>query len=254
MAGLVLDGANPDVSLLYDVNGLAKSAPSWFDRVMGFVGEYGVLAALVVLVLGCWWCVRRRGTRQDSVSAVAGLLWAPLSAGVAVLINMPIRGFVRRPRPFLDHRTLDVLVRNSGHDYSFVSDDATLAMALAVGLFVVHRRIGFAALALAVLEGFVGVFEGVHYPTDVVGGFALGTAVVLLLTPLATALLTPLVSAVADSRVGRLVRSRHASGGKDGDGGDDGSEAGPYDRPGSGAGARDLDLTEHAPGDSNLAA
>lgn len=249
MAGLVLDGANPDVSLLYDVNGLAKSAPSWFDRFVGFVGEYGVLIALALLVLVCWWTVRRRGTPQDSVSAVAGLVWAPLAAGLALLVNVPIRGFVRRPRPFLDHRALDVLVHGD-HGFSFVSDDATLAMALAVGLFVVHRRIGLLAIALAVVEGVARVYQGVHYPTDVVGGFALGTAVVLLLMPLASALLTPLVSAVAGSRAGRLVRSRHASADRRGEGGGDG----PYGRPDGPRGAPDLDLTEHRPGDSNLAA
>jgi undecaprenyl-diphosphatase len=48
---------------------------------------------------------------------------------------------------------------------------------------------------------------GVHYPTDVVGGFALGTAVALLLAPLAMALLTPLVTAVGGSGAGWLVRA-----------------------------------------------
>lgn len=50
---------------------------------------------------------------------------------------------------------------------------------------------------------------GVHYPTDVIGGFALGTAVVLLLSPLAMALLTPVMKAVERSaRVGWVVRGR----------------------------------------------
>ena len=52
---------------------------------------------------------------------------------------------------------------------------------------------------------------GVHYPTDVIGGFALGTAVALLLAPLAMALLTPLMAAVSRSdRVGWIVRSKKA--------------------------------------------
>lgn len=57
------------------------------------------------------------------------------------------------------------------------------------------------------LEGFCRVFMGVHYPTDVVGGFALGTAVALLLSPLASALLTPLTRGIgrASGWVSRLV-------------------------------------------------
>ncbi|WP_175408941.1 phosphatase PAP2 family protein [Streptomyces sp. TRM64462] len=210
MAGLASDGSNPDVSLLYDINGLARSAPAWADRVMAFVGEYGILLALVLVVLWCWWSVRRRGTAEESVSGVAGVVWAPLAAGIALLVNIPIRGFVERPRPFRDHDGLDVLVAGKT-DYSFVSDHATLAMAVGVGLFIAHKRFGLAAIGLALAEGFCRVYMGVHYPTDVVGGFALGTAVALLLAPVALGLLTPLCAAVARSGpAGRLVRSRRA--------------------------------------------
>ncbi|MEU5704834.1 phosphatase PAP2 family protein [Streptomyces aurantiacus] len=211
MAGLADSGSNPDVDLLYDINGLAKDAPHWFDRIMEFVGEWGLLLVMVLLILGCWWTVRRRGG-DDAASSVASLIWAPLAAGVAVLVNVPIRGFVERPRPFVDHEGLEVLVAGKS-DYSFVSDHSTLMMAMGVGLFLANRKFGFVGVGIALLGGFCRVYMGVHYPTDVVGGFALGTAVVLLLSPLASALLTPLVKAVERSpRVGWLVRSGSAGG------------------------------------------
>ncbi|GGX19780.1 MULTISPECIES: phosphatase PAP2 family protein [Streptomyces] len=210
MAGLAESGSNPDVELLYDINGLAKDAPHWFDRVMGYVGEYGLLFALILAVVWCWWSVRRRGG-EDAASSVAALVWAPLAAAVAVLVNVPIRGFVERPRPFKQHQGLEVLVSGKT-DYSFVSDHATIAMALGVGLFVANRKFGLVGIGLALLEGFCRVYMGVHYPTDVVGGFALGTAVALLLSPLAMALLTPLMSAIERSpRGGWLIRSRGGS-------------------------------------------
>ncbi|MGW2238490.1 phosphatase PAP2 family protein [Streptomyces sp. NPDC001759] len=211
MAGLAESGSNPDVDLLYDINGLAKDAPHWFDRGMEFVGEYGLLLAMVLLVLWCWWSVRRRGA-EDAASSVAALVWTPIAAGIAVLVNVPIRGFVERPRPFLEHQGLDVLVSGKT-DYSFVSDHATITMAIGVGLFVANRKFGIAGIALALLEGFCRVYMGVHYPTDVVGGFALGTAVALLLSPLAMALLTPLMKAVGGSAWGGwVVRSRRRPG------------------------------------------
>ncbi|MPY64687.1 phosphatase PAP2 family protein, partial [Streptomyces spongiae] len=202
-------GSNPDVSLLYDINGLAKDAPTWFDRVMEFVGEYGLLFAMVLLILWCWWGVRRRGG-EDAASSVAALAWAPLAAGIAVLVNVPIRGFVERPRPFVDHEGLEVLVSGKT-DYSFVSDHATLTMAMGVALFVANRKFGLVGIVLGLLGGFCRVYMGVHYPTDVVGGFALGTAVALLLSPVAAALLTPLAKAVERSaRVGWLISARGA--------------------------------------------
>ena len=207
MAVLAESGSNPDVDLLYDINGLAKDAPHWFDRVMEYVGEYGILFGMVLLILWCWWAGRRRGG-EDAASSVAALVWAPLAAALAVLVNVPIRGFVERPRPFRTHEGLEVLVSGKT-DYSFVSDHATITMAMAAGLFVVNRKFGLFGIALALLEGFCRVYMGVHYPTDVIGGFALGTAVALLLSPLAMALLTPVMKAVEGSSKGAwIVRAR----------------------------------------------
>lgn len=215
MAGLDTTGStgsNPDVSLLYDINGLAADSPGWLAKAMEFVGEYGLLLALVLLVIWCWWGQRKRGTLEDAASSVAAVVWAPLAAGIAVLVNVPIRGFVERPRPFRTHDGLEVLAEGKT-DFSFVSDHATLAMALGAGLFVANRKFGLVGLALALLEGFCRVFMGVHYPTDVVGGFALGTAVALLLSPLAMAVLTPVAKVVGRTRrAGWLVWAKPVRG------------------------------------------
>ncbi|MEU9148641.1 phosphatase PAP2 family protein [Streptomyces sp. NPDC048349] len=217
MAGLTTGGPNLDVSLLYEINGLALRAPDWVDRSVGLIGEFGIPLALVLLLLWCWHGARRQD-ESTAVESFAALVWAPLAAGLALLVNAPLREFVGRPRPFRRHEGLQVLDTASGArfgtelagaDFSFVSSHATLAMALGVGLFLAHRRLGVIGIALAVVEGVCRVYAGAHYPTDVIGAFALGTAVVLVLAPLAMALLTPVVRAVAASpRLGRLVRAK----------------------------------------------
>ncbi|WP_326589370.1 phosphatase PAP2 family protein [Streptomyces sp. NBC_01294] len=213
MAGLTTGGPNVDVSLLYEINRAARQAPWWLDQTVSLAGEYGILLALVFLVLWCW----RGARRQDEAAAVesfAALVWAPLAAGLALLVNVPLREFVGRPRPFKQHEGLQVLDPGIGPEignsaFSFVSGHTTVAMALGVGLFVANRRLGYLGIGLALAEGFCRVYTGVHYPTDVIGGLALGTAMVLVLAPLAMALLTPVVRAVAGSpRVGWLVRSK----------------------------------------------
>lgn len=207
--------AGLDVGLLHDINGLAKAAPPWLDRIMGFIGEYGIMLGLVVVGLWAWWSARSRpGTMEDSVNGFTALMWAPLSAAVALVINIPIRGFVERPRPFVHDKSLEVLVEGKT-DFSFVSDHSTMAMAIAVGIFLAHRKLGWAALGLAFAEGFLRIYMGVHYPTDVIGGFALGTAVTLLLAPLAQLLLTPVTRAIAGSSKGVwMVRSKNAGPGR----------------------------------------
>ncbi|MFE0604604.1 phosphatase PAP2 family protein [Streptomyces sp. NPDC058892] len=212
MAGLTTGGPNVDVSLLYEVNGAARRAPAWVDTAVSLAGEYGILLAMVLLVLWCW----RGARRQDEAAAAesfTALVWAPLAAGLALLVNVPLRELVGRRSPFELHEGLQVLEPGWGvglgnTEYSFASGHTTVAMALGVGLFVAHRKLGILGIALALVEGVCRVYMGVNYPTDVIGGLALGTAVVLVLAPLALALLDPVVRAVAGSRrLGRLVRA-----------------------------------------------
>ncbi|WP_433116863.1 phosphatase PAP2 family protein [Micromonospora sp. CA-246542] len=69
-------------------------------------------------------------------------------------------------------------------DYSFPSNHATLAGALAVTTLLLSRRLGLLALPLALLAAFSRVFVGVHYPHDVAAGLLLGALVALVATPL----------------------------------------------------------------------
>ena len=117
------------------------------------------MLGLVVLRPGVLVGRRASGDAEDAADGFAGLLWAPLAAGIALLVNIPIRGFVERPRPFVDHQGSRCSSPGKA-DYSFVSDHATLAMALAVGIFMVHRRFGLVGIGLAFLEGFCRVYMG----------------------------------------------------------------------------------------------
>ncbi len=218
MSTPLADTGNPDLGLLYTVNGWARSAPSWLDGLVAWIGEYGILLGLLTLCTIGWLQARRR---PDAPVAVAGLLWAPLAVAVAELANLPIASIVDRPRPFVSHPGLDVLVAGKAGTHSFVSDHSTMSMGIAVALFLVNRRLGWIAGGLALLQGFCRVFMGVHYPTDVIGGYALATAVVLLLAPIAMAVLVPLCHAVTRTAAAPLVTAgpgRSATGAKSGRG------------------------------------
>lgn len=203
-AGITSDAVNPDISVLRGVNGLARHAPRVVDRVVEAASGYGLVAVVLLLALCCWWRPARRA--GDAPAAVAGVAWAALAAGIAVLLDIPVRVLVQRPRPWVEHDGLDVLAHGGGR-YSFASGQAAAVAAVAVGLFMVNRRFGAVALLVALAEGFAQVYTGSHYPTDAAGGFALGAATALLLAPPALALLTALTARLARTRAAFLVRS-----------------------------------------------
>lgn len=205
-AASLASGDNIDLDVLNGVNGLADDT-TWAHGFMEFLGEYGLLAALGVLLGVAWFRARRR---PDHDVAVAGIVWAPIAALLAEIANMPLREFVDRPRPFVVHPEVHVLVQGKD-DPSFASDHALLTMSIAVALLLVDRQLGAIAVLVAVLQGFARLYVGVHYPTDVLGGFALGALIALALSPLALRALLPAVRGVERTPLRPLVVARPAA-------------------------------------------
>jgi hypothetical protein len=66
-----------------------------------------------------------------------------------------------------------ILARST--DPSFPSDHASAAFGIAVGILLIHRRAGYLFLSVAVLIAISRIATGMHYPTDVLAGAAIGT-------------------------------------------------------------------------------
>ena len=159
-----------DRSLFLTVNDWAQDTP-WLHGVLTTYAGYGAALFGVLLLVG--YLTARRSHRLDLLTAS---LWAALAPLVAVALNQPIASAVNEPRPFaaVPHA---LLLAHRSADPSFTSDHATMAGAVAVGLFLVSRRLGVVASVAAVLMAFARVYVGAHYPVDVLAGLALGGAV-----------------------------------------------------------------------------
>jgi membrane-associated phospholipid phosphatase len=157
------------------------------NRVIGAVeGLY--LAKGLLLVAALWWIWfqpsdRNRWQREMVVATVAAGLVA-LAVGRTLAYFLPFR---LRPRfdpqlnlPFPVGAKVDAVLRTWS---SFPSDHAMLWMAVAMGIFLVRRREGIAALAYtALIICAPRVYLGLHYPTDVIVGALLGISITYLLT------------------------------------------------------------------------
>ena len=131
----------------------------------------------------------RRAGHCLALALAAHLLlsvWLGTNLG-GLLVQMALKTLIHRARPQYAAAYLH------GHSYSFPSGHAmqsTIAyvMVVVVGSLAserwrAHRPLLLAgAVALVLLIGFSRVYLGVHYPSDVVGGFAAGTAWLLAST------------------------------------------------------------------------
>jgi undecaprenyl-diphosphatase len=140
----------------------------FFDQLaigISFIGQPQVLFVVcLILVVGLWF--KRRA--EAVALAIAGL--------GAVGLNFVLKDAFARARPELWQRIVDVRY------YSFPSGHAMVSMVIYtfIGyLLIAHLRQGrFLVAALAVvLIGAIGLsrlYLGVHWPTDVLGGYAAG--------------------------------------------------------------------------------
>jgi undecaprenyl-diphosphatase len=123
---------------------------------------------------------------------------------------------VDRPRPFVSDPSGVHLFSHHAADAGFPSDHATASFAIAVALLLRSRRLGLPVLALAFVLSVGRVAVGVHYPSDVLAGAALGAATAIgLATPRLRRLtdrLADAFGAVLDAVAGATARRLGVSG------------------------------------------
>lgn len=168
---------------------------SWLHSTMTFIAGDGLIVFAALLVLG-WWLARR----QADPRAMATALWAGIGTLVAVGVNQPIVSAVHERRPYTSIPHVLVLVDRTS-DFGFPSDHATMAGAVAMGLWMVNRRLGAVGWVAALILAFSRVYVGAHYPHDVVAGLVLGALVVAIGYWIARPILTWLVARLERTRL-----------------------------------------------------
>ena len=165
-------GLAPDVRLIRQFQLIRGDAPQL------------TLAAIAVTQAGSAFATLGGGLMVAAWLAWRGHRWRAMVLGAAVLAErMVVDGlklFVDRARPSFD------LYPVVTHSSSFPSGHAgnSMAVFLSIALIAVpraHRTVAvIIALLASLLVGSTRPYLGVHWPSDVIGGWALGAAIAIL--------------------------------------------------------------------------
>jgi undecaprenyl-diphosphatase len=135
---------------------------------LGTVEKLGLVWILAAIAIGL---ARRCGVAGTAVLAVT----VGLATLAADSVAFAVKDATHRARPFEAHPQIKPLY--VVHSSSFPAGHAATAFAGAVVLAFVVPRATAVLLVVAALIGFSRVYVGVHYPTDVLAGAAVGAAV-----------------------------------------------------------------------------
>ena len=178
-AALVVSGWPPlmaaDQHIVETLTGVASAGPWLIDALTWLTDLGGSGFAWLALTVAVIWLLIRRERALALYVASAGLGSAALVTGVKALAD--------RPRPVLDEPIAAApgLSFPSGHSLgSTVTYGVLLLVFVPIAPARWHRVIIAATAALVGLIGITRILLGVHFPSDVLGGWLLGAFWVLV--------------------------------------------------------------------------
>lgn len=168
----LLAAAVSDQRILFGETGLVESTsavPTWLGWPFRIVMQLGTLwVALVAVAAVAWRTWRSHGPAPTIALA--------LSVAVAYRLDNVIKAVIDRPRPSAVIEGLDVREHIGGP--AFPSGHTTMACAVAAAVHpILPRRWQVLVWSLAAVVAVTRMHVGVHWPLDLLGGAALGTAI-----------------------------------------------------------------------------
>lgn len=190
-----------DDRILLAVNDLARHTPALHGLFLGYA-TYG-LVLFFALLAAALIVVRHRSTRD-----LAATGWAALAPLLALALNQPLGHLFHEQRPYVTHPHL-LRLADITTDFSFPSDHAVMAGAVAAGLLLAHRRIGSIAVLAALLMALSRVYIAAHYPWDVAAGLVFGALVAVVFWALLRVVLLPVTAWLRELPGLRAVFAEH---------------------------------------------
>jgi undecaprenyl-diphosphatase len=166
-----------DTSLLQFFSSLSHRCEMCDDLIVWLFWNNFVKGGMMMALF--WWAWTQRDSarsqRREYLLVGFGLSIVALAVARALALSLPFR---ERPlrNPFIHFQVPYGMDPTTLEGWSsFPSDHAVVFFGMAATLWLVSRRLGItAAIYALVVIGLPRIYTGVHYPTDVIGGAALG--------------------------------------------------------------------------------
>ena len=146
------------------------------------LSAFGEELLLIVIMGFLYWGLNKEFGKYIGVNVLMANVWNPMIKNVVLRLRPYfVPGYNIQPlRPVDSSKdVMDVAAQG----YSFPSGHSSNAVTM-YGSLAAHEKkrkvLWILAVVLPLLVGFSRVFVGVHYPTDVLGGWVLGIVIVLL--------------------------------------------------------------------------
>ncbi|OAB38306.1 undecaprenyl-diphosphatase [Paenibacillus macquariensis subsp. defensor] len=158
-----------EVHIFQVINDLAVSFSvlNPFMRFLSEKAEYLFYLGIIV-----YWFTRIHINRK---MVIITLFSACIGFGMGSILSH----FFYRDRPFVDH-TVNQLIQHAANA-SFPSDHSIGAFVIATGIWLFRKKEGIIWLVLAGLVSFSRIWNGVHYPTDVLMGSFIGVVSAIMI-------------------------------------------------------------------------
>ena len=137
-------------------------APVRFITMLGDHGYFWIALTILLLFF--------KKTRKAALASALSMIFTLL------VVNIALKPMVARIRPYEVIEGLTYIVARES-EFSFPSGHSANSLACAWVLWrMLPRKIGLPALVLGLMIALSRLYVGVHYPTDVIAGVAIGIA------------------------------------------------------------------------------
>lgn len=154
-----------DTSLALTLNHLAS-------HMTGVLPLFSDWMVFIVLGFSAAWVVGHHLGRPKAI-ALDFIYTLAAPVGTAVIISEVMSKLIDRARPFVESKEITLLIPHNA-DGGFPSHHTTVMAAIAIALWFRNHHFGNLLLILTLLSGLARIGAGIHYPTDIAAGVAIG--------------------------------------------------------------------------------